>query len=93
MAVSNIIAFGSTAATSNPIGVDVNGVATVTGWSNVDGKPLHWVCKIDVKMSNNEWTTIGELSYRNPRETIFGEGTYRVRRTEGACLVDLALGA
>lgn len=93
MAVYNIIPFGTTTATSSEISIGANTVATFTGWGPAEDQRTPWICQIDVKMSNNEWATIGELSLRNPRDTVFGEGTYRVRRTEGTCLVDIAVGA
>lgn len=90
MAVSNLLPMGNSAATSAPIALGANATFTLFGMPSAGTDNLNWVCIIDRQATNGDWFPVDELSGAARIVTIYGEGTYRVRRAVGTCLVDLA---
>lgn len=78
-----LLALANTAATSVDIAVTDTSVRLTLFDASGDEMPLAAKIAIQVKCSNDSWTTFGYLTSAKPATSLNVAGTYRVKRPAG----------
>ncbi|OJV53253.1 MAG: hypothetical protein BGO36_10780 [Burkholderiales bacterium 68-10] len=92
MNVINLIPAGvgesASEAQSAPFTLNAGSVVTLAGAPR--GAPqTYWRAQIERQMSDGAWDVMLELSWADPQVSLYGDGTYRVRRLAGGnCIID-----
>ena len=87
--MSNIIASGTTETTSSDITVAAGSTPTLFITSTTGAVQPDARAAVQMKSAAGVYMNIGELNYRQPALTIFGTGTFRVKRL--ACVNAIAV--
>lgn len=91
MAVTNLLAAGSDEATSATFVLEGGATMTLAGAARPAGA-TYWRVDVERQFSDGAWESVGQLRWDMRMLTLYGDGTYRLRRLlGGGCLVDGAL--
>lgn len=88
MAVTNLLPAGSDDATSAIFVLDGGATMTLAGTARPAGA-TYWRVDVERQFSDGVWESVGQLRWDARMLTLYGDGTYRLRRVAGGgCLVD-----
>ena len=81
MATANILAKGTTEASSSTFTVAAGSTVTLSLSTGTNGPaPVNTAATVELQGSGANWHPVGELTYNNQAASIATPGTYRVTR-------------